>query len=501
MGWLEFVTALAVFFLLHSIPLHPQVRPWLQTRLGQSGFALAFSALSLAALAWLIGAADLASHAAIWDWAPWQVHVPLVVMAPFCLILAFRIVRPNLFAVVRARQDRSDLVRPSIVRCSCHPLWHGAHRPLFFCAGLCAMLAPAVWLWPGGLGTNPFHWHLHELLFGMGGAAVGGYLLTALPSWTGAGRVGPQSVRSLTLLWLLARLALPSAGSLPSGLVMTMALAYFAVLALILTRQLIAARVWQRLWLVGAIGGLLLGDAALLAGILRWRDTLFDPLALVLLFSILISAIGGRAVPAFTRSWLQTAAPDRNVHDNRVLSSGTLIATAIGGGMALAGQTTAAGTWLILAGVLQCLRLIGWQSLHTRQYPALLMLHLAWLWVPMGLILTGIAMRWQQVLPLGAATHGLTMGAMGTMILAIAGRAAMARQGGRLLAGRGLVTAFALVWLAALLRVLTPFVPQSWTDPVVASAALWMLGWFIFLWAYRPALLGPLRYPIFSMRR
>lgn len=69
-----------------------------------------------------------------------------------------------------------------------HPLWQAAHRPLFFCAGLCALLVPAVWLWPGGLDADPVRWHLHELLFGMGGAAVGGYLLTALPA--GPGQAG-----------------------------------------------------------------------------------------------------------------------------------------------------------------------------------------------------------------------------------------------------------------------------------------------------------------------
>lgn len=382
-----------------------------------------------------------------------------------------------------------------------HPLWQAAHRPLFFCAGLAALFAPAVWLWPGGLVADPLHWHLHELLFGMGGAAVGGYLLTAAPSWTRAARVGPQSVRALTLLWLLARLALPLAESLPFGLVLTMALAYFAALALILTRQLITARVWRRLWLVGAIAGLALGDAAVLADTLGWRDSAFDPLALVLLFAVLISIIGGRAVPAFTRSWLQTTAPCRNLYDNRLLSFGALIATALGGGMALAGQTTAAGTWLVLAGILHSLRLIGWQGLHTRHYPALLMLHLAWLWVPAGLILIGTAMQYPQVLPVAAAAHGLTMGAMGSMILAIAGRAAMARQGGRLIAGRGLVWAFALVWLGTFLRVLTPFVPQNWPDPVMASAALWMLGWSIFLYAYRSALHGLLPFPILSAQR
>lgn len=381
------------------------------------------------------------------------------------------------------------------------PLWQAAHRPLFFCAGFCALLAPAVWLWPGGLATDPVRWHLHELLFGMGGAAVGGYLLTALPSWTRAVRVSPHSVRALTLLWVLARLALPLSAVVPIVLTLAMAVGYFVALCLVLARPLIAAKVWRRLWVVGAIAALALGDAALLADTLGWRETSFDPLAMVLLFAGLISIIGGRAIPAFTRSWLQTTASRRNFHDNRLLSSGALSATALGGGMALAGQTTGAGMWLVLAGVLHCLRLIGWQGLHTRHYPALSMLHLAWLWLPAGLILIGTAMRHPQVLSLVTAAHALTMGAMGSMILAIAGRAVMARQGGRLLAGWGLSLAFTLVWLSAMLRVLVPFVPQGWPDPIMASAALWMLGWFIFLWAYRPALHGPLPFPILSAQQ
>lgn len=382
-----------------------------------------------------------------------------------------------------------------------HPLWQAAHRPLFLCAGMCAVLAPAVWLLPGGLGADPVGWHLHELLFGMGGAAIGGYLLTALPSWTAGGRVSPQGLRALTLLWLLARLALPLAATLPILLTLAMALGYFAALGLTLARHLIAAGVWHRLWLVGAIAALALGDAAFLADRQGWRDTGFDPLMMVLLFAGLIGIIGGRAVPAFTRSWLQSMAPGQTLHDSRVLASGALIATATGAGLALAGQATAGGAWLVSAGILQALRLLGWRSLDARHYPALLLLHLAWLWLPVGLILIGTALRQPQVLPIAAATHALTMGAMGAMILGIAGRAAMARQAGRLIAGPGLVLAFALVWLAAALRILTPFVPQSGPDPVMASAALWMLGWSLFLWSYRPALHGPLPFPILSARR
>lgn len=133
MGWFEFALAYIVFFLSHSLPVRPPLRPWLQARLGASGFTLAYSALSFAVLAWLIGAAGSAPHVALWDWAPWQAHVPLVVMGPVCLILALSIGRPNPFSFGGSRNDQFDPARPGIVRLSRHPLllaltlWAAAH--------------------------------------------------------------------------------------------------------------------------------------------------------------------------------------------------------------------------------------------------------------------------------------------------------------------------------------------------------------------------------------
>jgi uncharacterized membrane protein len=113
--------------------VRPPLKPWLQARLGASGFTLAYSALSLAVLAWLIAAAGRAPHVTLWDWAPWQVHVPLIVMGPVCVILALSIGRPNPFSFGGAHNDLFDPARPGIVRWSRHPLlaalalWAAAH--------------------------------------------------------------------------------------------------------------------------------------------------------------------------------------------------------------------------------------------------------------------------------------------------------------------------------------------------------------------------------------
>lgn len=133
MAWTEFVAAYAVFFLSHAIPVRPPVRPWLTARLGRRGFTLAYSALSLAILGWLITAAERAPYVPLWDWAPWQAHVPLAVMVPVCLILGLSIARPNPFSFGGVHNERFDAARPGIVRWTRHPLlaalalWAGAH--------------------------------------------------------------------------------------------------------------------------------------------------------------------------------------------------------------------------------------------------------------------------------------------------------------------------------------------------------------------------------------
>ena len=133
MGWFEFAAAYAAFFLSHRVPVRPPIRTWLQARLGRGGFTLAYSLLSVAVLAWLIGAAGRAPYVQLWGWAPWQAYVPLSAMLPVCLILALSVARPNPFSFGGARNDRFDPSRPGIVRWARHPLllalalWAAAH--------------------------------------------------------------------------------------------------------------------------------------------------------------------------------------------------------------------------------------------------------------------------------------------------------------------------------------------------------------------------------------
>ena len=141
----------------------------------------------------------------------------------------------------------------------------------------------------------------------------------------------------------------------------------------------------------------------------------------------------------------------------------------------------------------------GGRSWRTGRYPALLLLHLAWLWLPLALILAGLAQTPWAGLDMATALHAVTMGAMGTMMLAIMGRAAMPRRGGRLAVSRPLALAFGLVSLATLLRLLMGCVAMAGPATLLHLAASgWMAGWALFLWDFRHALQGPVPRPVLS---
>lgn len=197
MGWFEFAFAWVVFFLTHSVPLRPPLRPWVQVRLGQRGFTMVYSALSLAVLVWLIGAAGRAPVVSLWEWAAWQRFVPLAVMLPVCLILAYGIGRPNPFSFGGAHNGRFDPARPGIVRFTRHPL----------------LVAMALWAAAHVVANGDV---AHVLLFGVfaGFAALGGRLVDRRrqrdlgAEWQrlqAAGAAGPARIRPASWRGAVAR--------------------------------------------------------------------------------------------------------------------------------------------------------------------------------------------------------------------------------------------------------------------------------------------------------
>jgi len=93
------------------------------------------------------------------------------------------------------------------------PLFSYGFRPFFLGAGVWAILSLALWLgalagvWELAPGYGALAWHAHEMLFGYGSAVVAGFLLTAVPNWTGRLPVAGRPLLLLFLLWCAARVA------------------------------------------------------------------------------------------------------------------------------------------------------------------------------------------------------------------------------------------------------------------------------------------------------
>ncbi|RMD86780.1 MAG: NnrS family protein [Alphaproteobacteria bacterium] len=371
-------------------------------------------------------------------------------------------------------------------------------RPFFLGASVFAVVALALWL--GTLSgavaiPSPWQrldWHRHEMLFGLVGAIIAGFLLTAVPNWTGRRPLSGTPLAALAGLWLLARLVQFVPGAPGLGFAAALDAAFPLALALWAGREIRASgnRNLPVAILVALFALAGLGDHARLVGLIALADASYRfGLALVL---ILISLIGGRIIPAFTRNWLTARAMGApmpvmfGVFDRLVLVLSALALLA----WTLAPAGVASAWLLIGAGVLHAIRLARWAGWRTFAEPLLAALHLAYAWLPAGLLLMGFSIL-LPLLPPSAALHALTAGAIGAMTLAVMTRATLGHSGRPLHAGPGTVLIYACVHLGALVRVLAPLWPDAAAPLLMLAGLLWGGAWLLFAFIYGPMILRP----------
>jgi uncharacterized protein involved in response to NO len=372
-------------------------------------------------------------------------------------------------------------------------------RPFFWGAGAFAVVGIAAWLSIVAGGRAPFGphppmlWHGHEMLFGFVGAAIAGFLLTAVPSWTGARGFGGPPLVLVSSLWLAGRLAFAAQGTLPWWLVASCELLFLPALMLLVAPPLVRSRnrntpllaVLAAIWLADGYFMLSLRDADATAA----RHALLLALDVVLL---LVTVIGGRVVPAFTASGLRETGITVAVPARPFLDVLTIAATAgVAAADAQAPSLPAAGWAAVIAALLHAVRISGWQGWRSRRVPLVWCLHLAYVWLPLGFglkaasLLTGAAWGAQWL-------HALTIGAVAAMIVAVMSRASLGHTGRALVASRPMACAYLLLGAAALARVAGPVLPGAdylWT--VLISGLLWLAAFALFLIVYTPILFLP----------
>lgn len=378
------------------------------------------------------------------------------------------------------------------------PILRGGFRPFFLGGAAWAIAALVLWLCALAgvislpLATDPLAWHRHEMLFGFVGAVIAGFLLTAIPNWTGRLPIAGWPLASLFLLWLAGRVAVLSSGIVGLPLAAVVDVSFLLVLAAIGAQEVIAAKN-RNLPVVGAVLMLAFASAldhAATAGVLG--DPLIGMRLGIGVVTLLIALIGGRIIPSFTRNWLVK----QGVKEGLPTQAGAFDLATIGASSAglllwvvLPGFALT-GVLLLFAGGLQLLRLIRWQGRRTFADRLVLMLHVGFLWVPVGLALLGASVLWPAV-PQSAAVHALTAGAMASMILAVMTRATLGHTGRELRADWATQALYLLITLAAVIRVAALLLIDGYTELMRASGALWMAAFALFLLRYGPMLFGP----------
>ncbi|CAO4139046.1 NnrS family protein [Methylorubrum aminovorans] len=369
-------------------------------------------------------------------------------------------------------------------------------RPFFLLGTLYAGLAVPLWMAVFGgqvaLPTAfvPRDWHVHEMLYGYVAAAVAGFLLTAVPNWTGRLPLQGAPLLVLVLAWVAGRAAVWTSawiGWFPAALA---DLAFLLLLTVAVAREVVAGRNWRNLKVIALLGLLSAGNAlfhaeAHLRGIAECGTRLGIAAALVL-----VMLIGGRIVPSFTRNWLARENPGRMPAPAGRFD---ILATGLGV-VALAAWTVApdgalTGVLLLAAGALQIARLARWAGDRTLRDRLVLILHVAYAFVPLGFALAGLAAL-GLVAP-GAGIHAWTGGALGVMTLAVMSRASLGHTGRPLAASTGIQAVYALAVAAVLARVCAS-AHAAWFDLLMpAAGVLWATAFVGFGIAYWNVLTGP----------
>jgi len=371
-----------------------------------------------------------------------------------------------------------------------------AFRPFFLMNGIFAIVAILVWILAlrgtGLPGITPL-WHSHEMLVGFAMAAIAGFSLTAVANWTGRPAVRGAPLAWLVFFWLAGRLAMLLIGWLPAGLVALLDMLFPLFLSVLLGREIFGGNSKRNYILVVIVVFLAFLNGVYHLGINQlWVGG--DRLAIYLLIHtilLLVTIIAGRIVPAFTGNWLRMRGQDRlPVNSAGVNQAALWLTVLVGLSASFAPTHVITGILAFLAAAIHGFRLSRWRGFATISNPLLFVLHTAYAWVPIGYALLGFATFGWLFTPT-AALHALTMGAIGSIVLAVTTRVALGHTGRPLQAARATVFAYWLLMIAVLIRVLGPLTGTNYLVMIDLSAAGWMLAFTIFVWVYWPILTRP----------
>lgn len=374
-------------------------------------------------------------------------------------------------------------------------LFANSFRPFFLLAAIQAALSILAWLpvFYGELSVSsafaPRDWHIHEMLYGFLPAVITGFLFTAIPNWTGRLPIRGRPLAALLAVWLAGRIVVTVSANIGWAFALLVDAAFLALIVAAATREIIAGGNWRNLPVVGLVFALLAGNVAFHV------ETHYEGAADVSIrvgisvVILLIALIGGRIIPSFTRNWLVKFNPGRlpvpfGRFDGAVIGCSALALVS----WIAAPLNMITGAAMAMVGVLHLVRLARWAGDRTLRERLLVILHVGYVFVPLGFVLNALSAF--DVLPPSAGIHAWTAGAAGTMTLAVMTRASLGHTGQALTASPAIQGIYAAVIIAALARVVAVLLPAHSDVLLHIAACGWIVAFLGFAIAFGPLLAG-----------
>jgi len=371
-------------------------------------------------------------------------------------------------------------------------------RPFFLLGALWAGLEVLAWMpiFHGDLAIptafSPRDWHVHELLYGYLPAVITGFLLTAIPNWTGRLPLQGRALAVLVMTWLAGRYVVTFSDSIGWKSAMIVDSAFLVLMAGAVVREIVAGKNWRNLKIAALLGLLAIGNIGFHAEAHLEGIAIYATRVGIAVVLMLIMVVGGRIIPSFTRNWLARQGPGRlpSAFDRLdvaclALSGASLAAWCI------APEEPFTGAALLAAATANIARLARWAGERTSADRLVLVLHVGYAFVPLGFALCGLAAF--GLVTQTAGIHAWTAGAMGIMTLAVMSRASLGHTGRPLVASPTLQAIYALAALAAVARICAAL-HSEWNGPLLYLAAFaWAAAFLGFAALYAPLLCRPKR--------
>ncbi|WP_299789770.1 NnrS family protein [uncultured Shewanella sp.] len=365
-------------------------------------------------------------------------------------------------------------------------LFNLGFRPFFLLGALFSLISIGIW---GGFffghfqfspHGDPIWWHGHEMIFGFVMAIIAGFLLTAVQNWTGQPGIKGIALMGLAVVWLLPRILLLNNGWLPLQTVMALDLAFAPLTALFLARSVLKVKQWRNLIFVPILLMLTFVNGMSYYGLLINAPELTKTAlyCAILLMVTVVALIGGRVIPFFT----DRASEWERKPNIMLLEVSSFVSLALLIVTVLFQQPILIQIASAVAGLLLLIRWSRWGGRYTLQVPLLWSLHISYLFIPLGLLLIATGNHFS------AGLHGITLGGLGGMILAMMARVSLGHTGRKLSPPRLITIAFMLIISATIFRMLAGLMPGHYLPLLKVAIGSWLLSFAIFLYHYAPIL-------------